>query len=333
MVILVKIYIIDPMQTLDFILPETLDATRLDQALTRLCSDLSRTRVQALIAEGQVHVNDTVITSAATRVYTGDRCLIQIPPLRPTDIQENDRISLDVVFEDEHMLVINKQPGLTVHPGAGNHDDTLVNALLAHCGDSLSGIGGEERPGIVHRLDKDTSGLMVVAKHDVAHRGLAQQIERRTLKRTYHALCWGMLHPTQGMLSGNIARSSHNRKKMTVVSTGGKEAVTHYRTLTIFVQGHISLVECTLETGRTHQIRVHLSQHHHSILGDPLYGSARRKIIKQLPEPVIQAVDALDRQMLHAVSIAFTHPVTNTPYQFTRPAPDDMQHVLSLLEA
>jgi 23S rRNA pseudouridine1911/1915/1917 synthase len=211
-------------------------------------------------------------------------------------------IPLTVVFEDEHMLVIDKPAGLVVHPGAGNHDGTLVNALLAYCGDQLSGIGGVRRPGIVHRLDKDTSGLMVVAKTDRAHAALAAQLEARTLKRVYNAVVWGRPMPPAGRIEGNIGRSPNDRKKMALVPHGGKSAVTHYRMLTPFK--FASIIECRLETGRTHQIRVHLASLGHPLVGDQLY------MTRHAPKGAPAAARRFSRQALHATQVTFLHPLT-----------------------
>jgi 23S rRNA pseudouridine1911/1915/1917 synthase len=222
------------------------------------------------------------------------------------------------------MLVIDKPAGLVVHPGAGNPDRTLVNALLAHCAGGLSGIGGVRRPGIVHRLDKDTSGLMVAAKTDRAHAALSHQLQSRTLKRIYHALVWGVPVPAAGMIEGNIGRSPTDRKRMALVAHGGKPAVTYYRTLERFDQ--TSLVECRLETGRTHQIRVHMAARGHPLVGDPLYGSKRTG--KRMPA----VAAAFHRQALHATQISFRHPVSQCEMCYESPIPPDMAELVRWLK-
>jgi 23S rRNA pseudouridine1911/1915/1917 synthase len=298
---------------------------RLDKFLTNNLSDLSRTRIKFLIENGYVLKDSTQIKECATKVKLGDRYKIAIPPVEPSEMRPT-HMPLNIIYEDDDMLVINKPAGLTVHPGAGNFQDTLANALLAHCGDSLSGIGGVARPGIVHRLDKDTSGLLVVAKNDIAHHSLAAQIKDRSFKRIYTAIVWGMPMPVKGTITGNIARSSVNRKKMTIVKTGGKEAVTHYSVIESFGDNIASKVECKLETGRTHQIRVHFSSKGHSLLGDQTYGNPRKKILKLLPE-----LENFKRQALHSKQIHFLHPVTKKEMFFDSDLPEDLEELLNIL--
>ena len=238
-------------------------------------------------------------------------------------------IELDIVFEDADLIVINKAAGLVVHPGAGNYNYTLVNALLYHS-DSLSDMGGVIRPGIVHRLDKDTSGLMVVAKNNIAHARLANQIETRNLIRKYKALTWGVLNPLSGIIQTNIGRSINDRKKMTVLKSTGKNAITYYNTEQVFLNKLMSLVECKLETGRTHQIRVHLSHKGHSIVGDQKYGNNSRKI-HNVPLLLQDKIVKLKRQALHSWYIKFNHPITAMPMEFKADLPDDIKEVIRLL--
>lgn len=288
---------------------------RLDKCLALHLPEFSRSRLQELIANGCVSV-DVIITDAARKVKLGEIFTIKIPASKPAEIIHTP-VPLAIIFEDDHMLVIDKPAGMTVHPAPGHTSDTLVNALLAHCGDSLSGIGGVMRPGIVHRIDKDTSGLLVVAKHDAAHRHLSQQLMERTLKRQYLAVVKGIPMLSSGKIEGNIARSVANRKKMTVVKAGGKVAVTHYRVEELFSEA--ALIRCTLETGRTHQIRVHLAHIGHPLLGDQVYGRKGK-----IPFP---------RQALHACALMLTHPFTNRNMEFLSPVPADIQELLTLLRA
>ena len=234
-----------------------------------------------------------------------------------------EEIPLDIVYEDESLLVVNKPAGLVVHPGAGNWNHTLVNGLLAHCGSGLSGIGGVRRPGIVHRIDKDTSGLLVVAKTDVAHLALAKQFEAHSIQREYQAFVWGRLNNEEGRIEGNIGRSTTNRQKMALVRTGGKTAVTHYKRLAVFGSDLVSHIKCVLETGRTHQIRVHLSSIHHPLVGDSVYGHA--------PKNATDFLRFFPRQALHAGVLGFVHPVTQEQMLFEAPLPKDLSELLDQL--
>ena len=244
-------------------------------------------------------------------------------------------IKLDIVYEDEHMLVINKPVGLVVHPGAGNHDGTLVNALLYHCGDSLSGIGGVVRPGIVHRLDKDTSGLMVVAKNDKAHQGLSEQLSDRSLSRVYLALVLGVPMPPSGCVDKPIGRDPRNRQKMAILAKNSREAQTHYKVKTNYHDA-LALLECRLQTGRTHQIRVHMGHIKLPLVGDPLYGpqpTALRAALKKAgyEKDDIESIVAFGRQALHATEISFVHPVTAKRMSFNASPPDDFSNILNIL--
>ena len=294
---------------------------RLDKALAE-ASGLSRERVKALIGEGRVTVGGSVVKSAAGKAAAGAAFAIEVPPPQPLTARAQD-IPLDVVFEDEHLIVVNKPAGLVVHPAAGNRDGTLVNALLHHCRGRLSGINGVARPGIVHRIDKDTSGLLVVAKTDAAHEGLARQFADHSISRAYLAVCAGRPHPAAGTVSGRIGRSDANRKKMAVLdpdSTRGKHAVTHYRTLKLLRD--CTLIECRLETGRTHQVRVHCASIGHPLLGDPVYGrtpAALRPLLRDL---------GFARQALHATSLGFDHPVTGERVDFRAELPPDMRELI-----
>jgi len=308
---------------IELTLNEAAQGQRLDRALAAALPDLSRVRIQALLAEGRVSRDGIVIRDAAARARPGQRIVLNIPP-PVAAIPEAQEIPLAIVFEDEEMLVIDKPAGLVVHPGAGNPDRTLVNALLAHCGNQLSGIGGVRRPGIVHRLDKDTSGLMVVAKTDRAHAALSAQLQSRSLKRVYNAVVWGRPQP-EGTVKGNIGRSPNDRKRMAPVDRGGKSAVTHYRLLRPLKV--TSLVECRLETGRTHQIRVHMAAIGHPLVGDPLYG------LKRLPKDAPLAARTFPRQALHATQISFLHPVTKIEMCYSSQPSIDLAALIADLKA
>ena len=300
-------------------------AARLDKALAE-ATDLSRARVQTLIAEGRVEVDGVMASSASAKVAAGSRFRIEIPPTADPEAQPQD-IPLEVVFEDEHLIVVNKPAGMVVHPAAGNPDGTLVNALLHHCGGSLSGIGGVARPGIVHRIDKDTSGLLVVAKSDAAHEGLAAQFAKHSVHRRYLAVCGGHPNPAKGTIDEKLGRSDANRKKMAVLpknSSRGKHAITHYKVLKRLASS--ALIECRLETGRTHQVRVHCASIGHALIGDPLYG--------RTPKPLRALISSLKfaRQALHAAELGFLHPITHETLRFTADLPDDMQELIDELE-
>ncbi|MDD3799255.1 MAG: RluA family pseudouridine synthase [Novosphingobium sp.] len=301
---------------------------RLDKALAE-ASGLSRERVKALLGEGRVMLDGKPVSSASAKPAAGTHFAIAVPPAAEAAARPQD-IPLDIVFEDEHLVVVDKPAGLVVHPAAGNPDGTLVNALLHHCRGQLSGIGGVARPGIVHRIDKDTSGLLVVAKSNAAHEGLAKQFADHSIERTYFAIVNGVPVPQSGTISGRIGRSATNRKKMAVLGdteTRGKHAVTHYRVLET-LPGHApaaSLVECRLETGRTHQVRVHMASIGHALLGDPLYGRANARI-----RPVLSRL-SFARQALHAATLGFVHPVTGKTHVFRSEMPPDMRELLANL--
>ncbi|MBB6356926.1 RluA family pseudouridine synthase [Aminobacter aganoensis] len=308
---------------------------RLDQWLAaRLAPDLSRSRVQALIKQGAVSVGGKVVDEAKRRLAPGDQVAIDMPEPEPAE-PEGEKIALDILFEDDELIVINKPAGLVVHPGAGNWTGTLVNALIHHCGDSLSGIGGVKRPGIVHRLDKETSGVMVVAKTDRAHKSLSEAFadHGRTgdLERAYDALVWGIPQRLTGTVDAPLGRHADRVRRAVVPEhrEDARHAITHFTVLERFgaEQGEFaaaSLVECRLETGRTHQIRVHMAHIGHPVVGDPDYGQAFRTKSNRLPEPLKSAVKAFPRQALHARLLAFRHPATHLIMRFEAPLPRDM---------
>ncbi|MDP1671362.1 MAG: RluA family pseudouridine synthase [Alphaproteobacteria bacterium] len=306
---------------------------RLDKWLSIRIAELSRSRIQALLAAGHVQQRGRTIDDASYRVKPGDVFSITIPAVTDA-VPEPEAIPLTVIYEDSELIVIDKPAGLVVHPAAGNWQGTLVHALLSHCGDSLSGIGGVRRPGIVHRLDKLTSGLLVAAKTDRAHASLAEQFAAHTVQRRYLAFVWGAPNPARGRIVTQIGRSPSNRQKMAVRPQGGREAITNYETLQRFGDPSkplISLIRCRLETGRTHQIRVHMAHIGHAIVGDPVYGGGRSRA-KGLHDTVQQAVTGLGRQALHAASLGFVHPQNGQFHNYDSPLPDDMAVLLGTLE-
>ncbi|WP_310466977.1 RluA family pseudouridine synthase [Sphingomonas sp.] len=296
---------------------------RLDRALAAALPTLSRERLKVLIKSGALDANGTALRDPAVKVRGGEQFRLAVPQPTPAHNQAQD-IPLTIAFEDEHLLVVDKPAGLVVHPAAGNFDGTLVNALLHHCGASLSGIGGVARPGIVHRIDKDTSGLLVVAKTDVTHAGLAKQFAAHSIDRRYLAIVSGVPRTREGKVDAPLARSASNRKKIAIVEgSRGKRAVTHWKSLETLKDA--ALVECALETGRTHQVRVHMASIGHPLLGDPVYGRAgktHREILKSL---------GFHRQALHAAALGFIHPATKQHLAFTSPMPPDMQELFSAL--
>ena len=312
---------------------------RLDKVLSEHVKTLSRARVQALIRSGNVTAaGGGTIKDGSQRVKQGETFTILVPEPEPAEPQP-EAIGLDIAYEDDDLIVIDKPAYLVVHPAAGHSSGTLVNALIAHCGASLSGIGGVKRPGIVHRLDKGTSGLLVVAKNDAAHEGLSAQFASHgadgRLHRAYLALIWGRPLRPRGVIDAPLARSSANRKKIAVAKgDSGRHAVTHYEVLETFAPGTpgaVSLVRLELETGRTHQIRVHLAHIGHPVLGDPLYGSGFKEKARTLGEAAQAALAALDRQALHAAELGLEHPVSGKPLAFTSPLPGDMAGLLAAL--
>lgn len=300
---------------------EAADGWRLDRALADAVPTLSRERLKVLINAGSVSRDGVAVREPARRALAGERFEVAVPVPAPAHNEAQD-IPLTIVFEDEHLIVIDKQAGLVVHPAAGNLDGTLVNALLHHCGGSLSGIGGVARPGIVHRIDKDTSGLMVAAKTDRAHEGLAKQFAVHSIDRRYKAITGGIPAPAAGTVDAPLARSPADRKKI-AVQPHGKRAVTHYA-LERRLKG-AALVECRLETGRTHQVRVHMASIGHALLGDPVYGRT-----KGVQKALLDGL-GFHRQALHAAHLGFTHPVTRTPLAFDSAMPADMQELFSHL--
>lgn len=294
---------------------------RLDKALAE-ASGLSRERVKALMAEGRVTVSGKPVAAASVKANEGQPFAISVPPVADA-VARPEAIPLVIAYEDAHLIVIDKPAGMVVHPAAGNPDGTLVNALLHHCQGQLSGIGGVARPGIVHRIDKDTSGLLVVAKTTLAHEGLARQFADHSIDRLYLAVCAGHPSPAEGTIEGRIGRSDANRKKMAILhekSPRGKHAVTHYRTLRRLDE--CALIECRLETGRTHQVRVHCASIGHPLVGDPVYGRTPRAL-----RPTLERI-GFARQALHAATLGFAHPITGEKVEFHAELPADMQELI-----
>lgn len=306
-------------QTINVRLEDAHKGWRLDRALAAAVPTLSRERLKALIRSGAVEAHGSAVRDPALKVRGGEALRVALPKVVPAHNEPQD-IPLAIVFEDEHLLVVDKPAGLVVHPAAGNLDGTLVNALLHHCAGNLSGIGGVARPGIVHRIDKDTSGLLLVAKTDVAHEGLAKQFAAHSIERRYLAIVDGVPKVAQGTIDAPLARSANNRKKIAVVEQHrGKRAITHWKRVESL--NDAALIECRLETGRTHQVRVHLASIGHPLLGDPVYGRAGKIHGKMLKELGFQ------RQALHAAELGFTHPVTKNRLSFSSAMPPDMQEL------
>ncbi len=304
---------------------------RLDRFLAQRIGTLSRTRVKSLIEDGHAMAGAALATDPAASVQEGVQYVLRPPPARPAT-PEAQAMDLNILFEDADLLVLDKPAGLVVHPAPGNPDGTLVNALLAHCGDTLPGIGGEKRPGIVHRLDKDTSGVMVVAKSDAAMAALSTAFATRDLDRAYLALCWGVPSPSQGEMAGAIGRDPRDRKRMAVVAQGGKAALTRYQLRQAWGSA-ASLVECRLATGRTHQIRVHMAAAGFPIVGDPAYLRRIPAAAKLLPAGPGASLLDFPRQALHAILLGFRHPRTGAALRFESPLPDDMEALLRQLDA
>ena len=337
------------MSAVTFSIAET-PPSRLDKALARdvpVTANLSRSRLGKLIAQGAVEVDGTVVTDVKGRAVEGMQVSITVPEAAESHMLPED-IPLNVIFEDHDLVVINKPSGMVVHPAPGTPSGTLVNALMHHCGESLSGVGGEKRPGIVHRIDKDTSGILVVAKSDQAHHGLAAQFEAHTVERYYRAVCYGVPDANDPRLRGirgtsfepgnilklntHLARHKTDRQRQAVLFDSGRHAVTRARLVERFGQPEtLALIECWLETGRTHQIRVHMAHAGHGLVGDPTYGGRRKLAPKALSAGAHNAVAAFKRQALHAAVLGFEHPVSGKMMRFEAPLPDDMATMIQAL--
>ncbi len=325
------------MEKFEFIVEETDSGLRLDKFLAEkflpIKPEITRSKIQNLIEEKLVcDKQNQAISSASQKIKTGQVFFITLPKPKPSHLEAKE-IPFEIIFEDDDLLVINKPAGLTVHPGAGNQQNTLVNALLFTHQNKLSSINGEFRPGIVHRLDKDTSGLMLVAKNDFTHQILSEKLKNRELKRSYLAFIYGKLDPKKGTIDKNIVRSRINRLKMTISRLSGRSAITHYDTKEFFLDGFASLVECRLETGRTHQIRLHLESVKHSLIGDQVYNSCKKNPPKDLDEKSKNFISNFPRQALHSYQITFNHPRSNKEMSFEIGLPDDLKHLQKILES
>ena len=315
------------------IVPSSFNDYRIDKFLHSEITELSRTRLQTLIHDGHVKLNNIIINDPAKKIKSKNEIKINFPPAKKTLIKPN-KIPLDILYDDSDIIIINKFPGVVVHPGAGNYDNTIVNGLLYKYQNKLSSIGGKLRPGIVHRIDKGTSGVIVVAKNDNAHINLSQQFSEHTIKRTYEALIWGSLKPQNGIIREKISRSVRNRQLMSVRKEKGKMAITNYKTLKIFQNSNlpkISLIECKLETGRTHQIRVHMSFKGNPIIGDKSYGKFKKKF-KKIDPNIEKKINSFNRQALHAKSLGFFHPLTKKEVFFEAKRPIDFDTLIKNLE-
>jgi len=308
---------------------------RLDKFLAKKFSEIkpeiTRSKVQHVIEEGLVLSEQHKPLNSSHKTKIDEKIFVTLPDPKPSHLQAKE-IPYELIFEDDDLLVINKPAGLTVHPGAGNQDDTLVNALLFTHKDRLSEVSGEFRPGIVHRLDKDTSGLMLVAKNDFTHQILSEKLRLREVKRTYLAFIYGALNPAKGRIDKNIVRSRTNRLKMAISRTLGRNAVTNYETKEVYMDGFASLVECRLDTGRTHQIRIHLESQKHSLIGDQLYNSCKKLSPKSINSGAKNCIEKFPRQALHSYKIAFTHPRSEEEMSFEIPLPKDLLNLEKCLK-
>ncbi len=319
-------------KNISFIVLENENNLRVDILINKREILISRTRIKNFILKEKLRLNGKIIKSPSKKVNTGDKIELQIPEPEDASLKPYD-YKLEIVYEDDDILVINKPAGIIMHPGAGNYDKTIVNALMHYDKNSLSTIGDELRPGIVHRIDKNTSGLVVVAKNDSAHNNLSKQFRDHTISRVYQLLIWGKLRPSSGKIDTFIVRSSKNRQLMEVSNSKGKRAITNYKTLEVFENNKsptLSLVECKLETGRTHQIRVHMTHLGNSIVGDDKYKKKYKKI-KNIDLELEILISKLNRQFLHAKTLGFIHPKTNEELSFSSNLPTELNNLLIML--
>jgi 23S rRNA pseudouridine1911/1915/1917 synthase len=319
-------------KTINLIVKENENNLRLDVFINKREELISRTRIKNLILKEKLKLNDLIIIDPSKKVSTGDEINLEIPKPKEASLKPY-KLKLDIIYEDEDLLIINKPAGIIMHPGAGNYDETIVNALIYYNKDSLSTIGDELRPGIVHRIDKDTSGLVVIAKNNEVHENLSRQFSEHSITRVYQLLIWGKLRPSSGKIDTFITRSSKNRQMMEVSISKGKRAITNYKTIEVFENDKtptLSLVECRLETGRTHQIRVHMTHLGNSIMGDGKYKKKYKKL-KNIDTNLENLIYKLDRQFLHAKTLGFIHPRTSEEMLFSSILPQELEKILELL--
>ena len=319
-------------KNINFIVEESENNLRVDVLINKREILISRTRIKNLILKEKLKLNDEVIKSPSKKVNVGDKLYLQIPKPKEASLKPYN-YKLKIIYEDDDLLIINKPAGIIMHPGAGNYDKTIVNALIHYNKDSLSTIGDELRPGIVHRIDKNTSGLVVVAKNNITHENLSKQFNNHTITRVYQLLVWGKLRPSSGKINTFITRSSKNRQLMEVSSSKGKRAITNYKTIEVFENNKtptLSLIECKLETGRTHQIRVHMTSLGNSIVGDDKYKKKYKKI-KNIDLKLENSISKLNRQFLHAKTLGFIHPKTNEEMIFSSILPKELNNLLKML--
>ena len=320
-------------KNINFIVEESENNLRVDVLINKREELISRTRIKNLILKNKLKLNDNIIKSPSKKVVTGDKLSLNIPEPEEASLKPYE-FKLDIIYEDEDLLVINKPAGIIMHPGAGNYDKTIVNALMNYDKDSLSNIGDELRPGIVHRIDKNTSGLVVIAKNNETHENLSKQFSDHSISRVYQLLIWGKLRPSSGKIDTLITRSSKNRQLMEVSRSKGKRAITNYKTIKIFENNKtptLSLIECKLETGRTHQIRVHMTHMGNSIVGDEKYKKKYKKL-KNIDVELENLISKLKRQFLHAKTLGFIHPKTNKEMIFSSNLPKELNNLLKMLK-
>jgi len=320
-------------KNINFIVEESENNLRVDVIINKREELISRTRIKNLILKNKLKLNDKIIKSPSKKVVTGDKLSLNIPEPEEASLKPYE-FKLDIIYEDEDLLVINKPAGIIMHPGAGNYDKTIVNALMNYDKDSLSNIGDELRPGIVHRIDKNTSGLVVIAKNNETHENLSKQFSDHSISRVYQLLIWGKLRPSSGKIDTLITRSSKNRQLMEVSRSKGKRAITNYKTIKIFENNKtptLSLIECKLETGRTHQIRVHMTHMGNSIVGDEKYKKKYKKL-KNIDVELENLISKLKRQFLHAKTLGFIHPKTNKEMIFSSNLPKELNNLLKMLK-
>ena len=318
---------------INLIVEENSDKKRIDTFIFEKCTELSRTRIKKLILNNKLKIDGKIINAPSKKIRKGDNIFLEIPEPKKTSLKPFN-FDLDIIYQDDDLIVINKPAGISMHPGPGNYDNTVVNALMNYKKIKLSSIGDELRPGIIHRIDKDTSGLVVIAKNNLSHQNISKQFSDHSIDRVYNALVWGKLRPQSGVIETFIVRSSKNRQLMDVSFTKGKKAITNYKTLNIFQGKNIptfSLIECKLRTGRTHQIRVHMSYKGNQIVGDKKYKKKYKKL-KSISEDINKKIMRLERQFLHARILGFNHPRSGKKLFFEANLPEDLKKIINVLE-